>query len=224
MRITAVLFDLDGTIADTSLDISANVNRALQDRSFRHLSHQTIMGHVGFGAETLIRRCLMELMDPDTVTESLVQDVLEGFRQHYLQNLTTNTQLYPHVIEFLDLVDVPMAVISNKPERFVQGVLEELGLLKRFEFAWGKDSSMNPKPDPGVILEALERLDLEPGPLVWFIGDNPVDVRAAKGAGVTSVAISHGYSERQALENAGPEILVEGFADLISRYRLQIAD
>lgn len=214
MELRAVLFDLDGTLADTSQDISMNINRALDGYGAGTLSHERIMGHLGYGAQTLIRRCLEDLLSGENIPEDDVLKVLDSFRDYYAANLTNNTSIYPGVENFLAGLNCPLGVISNKPERFVKGVLQELNMLNHFVFAWGKDSTTRPKPDPGVILEGLELLDLEPGKDILFIGDNPVDIRSARGAGVSSVGILHGYSSRNALEAEKPDLLVHGYEEL----------
>jgi phosphoglycolate phosphatase len=212
---TALLFDLDGTLVDTRQDITANVNRALADHGLPALTLEQAMRHVGFGAEVLIKRCLLEFLHDSQISSELVKTTLDGFRDHYAAHMVEHATVYPGTRNFLDAFPAPKAVISNKPEFFVQGVLNGMGLDSYFEFAWGKDSTENPKPSGGVILEALEILSVPSSKRVWFIGDSPVDVHAAKAAGSTSMMISHGFASREDLINSKPDYLASSFPELL---------
>ncbi len=206
-----ILFDLDGTLVDTRADITANVNRALAELSDTPLSMEKVMSHVGYGAKYLLEACLRENLPAGEIDGDIVTDCLERFRQFYAENLIEHASIFPGVREFLESQAIPAAVISNKPETFVRGILEGLDLASHFLLMWGKDSTHHPKPEPGVILEALSVLAMPPGPGILFIGDSPVDIEAGKSAGCTTIGITHGFANSAALTAAGPDYLVHDF-------------
>jgi len=215
MQVTALLFDLDGTLVDTSEDIVSNLNRSLADEGLKPLPKEHIMSHVGYGAFFLVRNCLEEQLPTHQVSDSRVEKVLDRFREYYKVHIIDDAEVYPGLETLLERYPVPRAVVSNKPEHMVHNVLNALGLMDVFEFAWGKDSTDQPKPQPGVIFQALQKLGIEADRRVWFIGDSPVDIRAAKQAGVTAAAVSHGFSACADLEAMEPDFLVSGFPELL---------
>jgi len=216
MKLTAVLFDLDGTLVDSSQDITNNLNRALADLGFGSLSKETVLSHVGYGAPYLIEKCLSEFLPPTEISKDTIVNGLAGFRNHYLAHLIDTSAPYPGVSEFLDSLEtVPLGVISNKPEDVVQGVLKALNMDHYFQFMYGRDSTDWKKPDPRVIHQGLVQIGIPASKSVWFVGDSFVDVKAAKAAGVTAVAVEQGYTPRERLIQEKPDLLVKNFLELL---------
>jgi len=210
-NLKGILFDLDGTIVDTSRDITANLNRAFESMNYPRLSHETILSHVGFGAHFLVEKCLRENQPDIVVDEKLVTELWERFRDHYRVHIVDEAFPYPGVSEYLEKEDRPMGVISNKPEEFVVAVLRELGLIHHFKFTWGRDTLPVSKPNPEVIRFGVHELGIRDPKLVCMVGDNPVDIIAAKGAGAISVALSHGFSSSKLLAREEPDYLFSNF-------------
>ncbi|MBT3228759.1 MAG: HAD-IA family hydrolase [Candidatus Marinimicrobia bacterium] len=208
-----ILFDLDGTLVDTSRDITANINRAFESLGYPQLSHETILSHVGYGAHFLVQKCL-QINTPDIkVDDKLVTEIWEKFRDFYRNHIVDEAQPYPGVIEFLRDESRPMGVISNKPEEMVKGVLRELNLSQHFKFSWGRDTLPVSKPDPEVIRYGIHELGIELPGDVCMLGDNPVDTIAAKGAGAISIALSYGFSSVDMLEKEEPDFLYHSFEE-----------
>ena len=208
-----ILFDLDGTLVDTSRDITANLNRAFVSLGYQHLPHETILSHVGYGAHYLVQQCLQIHQPEIKVEEKLVTELWEQFRAFYREHIIDEAQPYPGVLPFLKQEKRPMGVISNKPEEFVQAVLRELNLLQYFKFAWGRDTLPVSKPDPEVIRYGVHELGFDQAADVAMVGDSPVDTRAAKGAGAISIALSYGFSPLKELEAEKPDYLFHRFVD-----------
>jgi len=208
-----ILFDLDGTLVDTSRDITANLNRAFESLGYKQLSHETILSHVGKGAHYLVQQCLQVNLPEIKVDDSLVTAIWESFRDFYRVHIIDEAQPYPGVLEFLKAEKRPMGVISNKPEEMVLAVLRELNLLKYFKFSWGRDSLPVSKPDPEVIRYGIYELGIDNPRQVCMLGDNPVDTIAAKGAGAIAIALSYGFSSIQALEDEQPDYLFHSFME-----------
>jgi len=113
-----------------------------------------------------------------------------------------------------------MGVVSNKPEEMVKAVLRELGLEQYFAFTWGRDTLPVFKPDPQVIRYAIHELGVEEASRVCMVGDNPVDIQAAKGAGAISVAVSYGFTSSKLMDQEAPHHLCTDFksvADLLRK-------
>ena len=208
-----ILFDLDGTLVDTSRDITANINRAFKSMGYPQLSHETILSHVGYGAHYLLQQCLQINMPGIKVDEKLVTSIWEKFRSHYNLHIIDEAQPYPGVVEFLEHEDRPMGVISNKPEEMVRAVLRELNLWQYFKFSWGRDTLPVSKPDPEVIRYGIHELGIKQPGDVCMLGDNPVDTIAAKGAGAIAIALSYGFSSVEVLEQEQPDFLYHSFEE-----------
>jgi len=214
-----ILFDLDGTLIDTSRDITSNINRAFVDMGYQQLPHETVLSNVGFGAHFLVEKCL-QIHQPDIVVDDkLVTEIWERFREFYRHHIVDEAQPYPGVVDFLKLEKRPMGVISNKPEEFVKAVLRELNLLHYFKFSWGRDTLPVSKPDPEVIRYGVHELGFESASDVCMVGDNPVDTIAGKGAGAVSVAMSYGFSPVHLLKNESPDYLYHSFPDFVDAIR-----
>lgn len=207
------LFDLDGTLVDTSRDISANLNRAFDSFGYPQLSHELILSHVGWGANFLVTQCLQSHQPDMKVDDRLVTEIWEKFREHYREHLVDESMPYPGVVDFLKNETRPLGVVSNKPEEFVIGVLRELDMTQYFKFMWGKDSLPVSKPDPEIIRYGIFELGFKTTEPVCMVGDNPVDTIAAKGAGAISAALASGFTPRDILEKEEPDHL---FADFLS--------
>ncbi len=211
-----ILFDLDGTLVDTSRDITANINRAFVSMGYQRLPHETILSHVGHGAHFLVQKCLEENYSDITVDEKLVSTIWEKFREFYRDHIIDEAQPYPGVVEFLQNDNRPMGVVSNKPEEMVRAVLRELNLDNHFKFMWGRDTLPVSKPDPEVIRYGIHELGISfPGD-VCMLGDNPVDTIAAKGAGAISVALSYGFTPVEILEQEAPDFLYHSFNEFVN--------
>jgi len=218
--IKGILFDLDGTLVDTSRDISANLNRALKSFGYTQLSHETILSHVGHGAQFLVTKCIQHHEPGVRVDDGLVTEIWEKFRDHYRHHMIDEATPYPGVVEFLSEEQRPMAVISNKPEEFVKGVLEGLHLDGYFKFMWGRDTLPVSKPDPQVIKYGIHELGFEPADPVCMVGDHPVDSEAAKGAGAVSIALASGFTPLSVLENARADFLFPDFKSFAEACKL----
>ena len=211
-----LLFDLDGTLVDTSRDITANLNRAFDSMGYDQLPHEIILAHVGHGAQYLVQQC-MKINKPEIkVDDKLVTEFWERFRAFYRDHMVDDAQPYLGVADFLQQEVRPMGVVSNKPEEFVRGVLSELGLLQHFKFAWGRDTLPVSKPDPEVIRFGVHELGIEAAKDVCMLGDNAVDTIAARGAGAISIALSYGFSTAEELEKESPDYLYHSFPEFVS--------
>src|SRR6266404_7393835 len=143
-EVRALIFDLDGTLIDSKLDLALAVNAVLAEMGRGPLPHDQIFGYIGQGAPNLIARAL-----GDGATEEECRRGLEFFFQYYSAHKLDNTVLYPGVRETLDALNgMPMAVYTNKPVRVSRSIIQELGVASHFRHVYGGNSFERKKPDP----------------------------------------------------------------------------
>jgi phosphoglycolate phosphatase len=190
VAIRLVVFDLDGTLVDSSRDLAAAVNATLARLApgMPPLGLDTVCSFIGNGARALVARSLREAGLP-----APPEDVLPLFLAEYAAHLLDTTRLYPGVAEALDaLAGRELAVLTNKPGEMSRTILRGLGVAERFFRVYGGDDLPTRKPDP----EGLQRLMAEAnvGPReTALVGDSAIDVRTARAAGVRAVAVRYGF-------------------------------
>jgi len=184
----AFLFDLDGTLIDSKLDLVTSVNAMLRQMGRAELPTELVATFIGHGAPQLIASAL----GPDA-TEEQRRTGLSLFMSHYQQHKLDATRAYPGVVEALDsLSGFPMSVLTNKPTTMSVEILQGLGLAKYFRTIYGGDSFEKKKPDPAGALAILQELGVPPAQAA-MIGDSEVDVQTARNAGMFAVAVNYGF-------------------------------
>lgn len=207
--------DLDGTLVDSVLDIHAATNAVLQTLDLAPRSTEEIRAWVGNGSERLLARAITGSFDGDPPAEQL-EAANHAFDKHYPQANGQFSQPYPGVVETLkQLIDAGtrMACVTNKPARFARHLLELHGLNRAFEFTLGGDSLSRRKPHPLPLLFVAGQFSIAPAALT-LIGDSISDVRAARAAGCSIIAVSYGYNHGQDIRSEAPDAVIDGFAEL----------
>lgn len=211
--VRALIFDLDGTLIDSKLDLALAVNATLAHVGRAALPHERIYGYVGQGAPRLIEQALGPGATPDNCRQGLAH-----FLAYYREHMLDNTVTYPGVREGLAAIHdlsrgLPMAVLTNKPVRFSQLILEGLGLSGYFRFVYGGNSFETKKPDPAGV-EALLR-DFGAGPReAMLVGDSEVDVQTARNAGTWACGVTYGLGSER-LAEFPPDLLVDSLEELV---------
>ncbi len=204
-----LIFDLDGTLADTSIDITNAVNYALKPFGVRPFSVEEIKRMVGSGITNLLH----SLVPPERSSENTLKDVVERFLGYYSKHILDNTIAYPGVKETLQqLGQYKKAVISNKRELFSKRVLEGLDILQYFDIVLGSDSVKEKKPSPVPVFEVLKRLGISKHEAI-MIGDSNYDIESAHSAGIRIIAVTYGFRPREMLRDA--DYMVENFGELL---------
>ncbi|NOZ68684.1 MAG: HAD-IA family hydrolase [Deferribacteres bacterium] len=213
-----LIFDLDGTLADTSRDITDAVNYALKPFGVKEYTVEETKAMVGSG----ISRLLASLVPPDAAarhtgdrekSESNAEIALSRFLRYYSEHLLDNTTVYPHVETTLArLGRYSKAVVSNKREAYSREILQGLGLLKYFDVVLGSDSVREKKPSPVPILELLKRFNADRDEAL-VTGDSNYDIEAARAAGVKVVAVTYGFRSRESLKDA--DFIIDRFDGLL---------
>ena len=200
-----MVFDFDGTLADTWRDIATALNRTLVDAGFDPVDGPEVRFWIGDGVIKLLERAVPE---PQRSSAS-VEQLYASFRGHYDQCCLETTETYPGIVECLDsLGDAVLAVASNKPGRFLDRVIQGLGLKGYFRVVLAGDTLETRKPDPEVMRHLLERLGVEPT-RVWMVGDSAVDIETGRAAGARTIGCGWGLRGRDELRSAGADHLIE---------------
>ncbi len=210
-----LIFDLDGTLIDSKLDLVHSVNAARNLMGLPNISEELVSSYVGNGAPVLMRRAL----GPDA-SDADVLRALEFFLAYYRDHMLDNTCLYPGVKEALDHLLVSgakMAVLTNKPVRFSRAIIDGLGLGGHFFQVYGGNSFEQKKPDP-IGIEALLTESGVARERTIMVGDSGVDVRTARNARVLACGVSYGFQPESFVEDP-PDILVDEMAELVEYIR-----
>jgi phosphoglycolate phosphatase len=206
-----VIFDLDGTLVDSKLDLVHSVNAARGLMELPPISDQLVSSYVGNGAPVLMRRAL----GPEA-SEADVERGLEFFLKYYRAHMLDNTQLYPGVKNALDRLHqagAKMAVLTNKPVRFSRSIVEGLGLSQHFFQIYGGNSFEQKKPDP-IGIETLLRESGLARERTIMVGDSGVDVQTARNAKVQACGVSYGFQPESFVEYP-PDFVVDDMAELV---------
>ena len=205
-----LIFDLDGTLVDSRLDLANSVNAMLRHYKKPELPNEVIGSYIGNGAPMLVRR---SLGDPDD--EAFVQEALLYFMSYYREHKLDTTYVYDGIFHSLDAIvasrngnsAVKMAVLSNKPVVPSRGIVEALGLGKYFFQVYGGNSFHTKKPDPAGVAALLEEAGARAEETA-IIGDSDVDIITARNAGIYSVGVTYGLAPHT-LDDAPPDVLVD---------------
>jgi len=206
--IQLVVFDLDGTLADTKKDLALSVNAMRESMGLGPLPLEAVTSYVGHGVTVLVKRAL-----GDKASASEVEKGLAFFLDYYAHHLLDNTIAYPGVREALEgLGNRKLAILTNKPTRLSRAIIEGLGLASYFFEIYGGDSFPLKKPHPMGIETLMSRVAVPPEKTL-MVGDSDTDVLTGRNAGVWTCGVTYGFGP-QALEEAGPDLLVDNLRDL----------
>lgn len=208
-----VLFDLDGTLFDSAADIAEAVNRTLAELDYPPEEETLIRSWIGDGARVLIERALRHA--GSTLT---VDAVMDGFMRHYGDCLLLHARLYPGVrdtLQALQAQGVPMALCTNKPQRFVQPLLQARGLDGCFAALVGGDTLAERKPSALPLLHLCAQFGVAPRQAL-MVGDSAVDAQAAQAAGVPLVLVSYGYAGGFDVRGAGALAVIDDIRELLA--------
>lgn len=200
MPIKLVIFDLDGTLVDSSMDITNALNYAAAPYGLRKLTNQDTIRMVGEGITRLIEKMLAS--SGIQSTPQMQADIARRFLEYYSAHLLDNTGEYPDVRETLKKLSAyKKAVISNKRESLSKMTLDGLKLSGYFDLVVGSDTTPERKPSPVPIFRALSELNVSAEETV-IVGDSNFDIDAGRAAGVETIAVTYGYRPREVIGHA----------------------
>lgn len=208
--IKLVIFDLDGTLIDSRLDLVHSVNAALRHIGRPELPDHVIASYVGDGAPLLIQRALGN----ETIDQAVIRKGLEFFLSYYREHKLDHTTVYPGIVEALAAIrnssngrPRKLAVLTNKPVNPSRAIVDALKLAPYFSQVYGGNSFATKKPDPEGALRLLEEIGV-PAEQAAMVGDSHTDVETGQNAGLWTVGVTYGFAP-QTLADASPDVLVD---------------
>ncbi len=208
--IDLLIFDLDGTLIDSKLDLANSVNAARGQMGLEPLTLSLIATYVGHGAPVLIRKALGE-----QATEIEVAQALEFFLEHYREHALDTTRLYPGVRESLDRLHGAgklLSILTNKPVAMSRAIIEGLCLSRLFFRIYGGNSFAAKKPDPVGVRTLMSEAGVSRDHTM-MVGDSEVDVQTARNSGVRACGVTYGFA-RETFDHSPPDRLVDRMDDL----------
>lgn len=206
-----VVFDLDGTLIDSKLDLVHAVNATRRHYQLSDLDQHTVESYVGNGAPMLIRRSMGQGFSDEELARAL-----DFFIHYYRDHALDNTILYPgvrEVIESLHLARITQAVLTNKPVKISIDIVSGLSLSEKFLRVYGGNSFPSKKPDPEGLLRLMEEAGASPAQTL-MVGDSTVDIQTARNAGCPSCGVTFGF-QPESLKDPAPDFLIDAMDDLL---------
>lgn len=210
-----IQFDLDGTLIDSVPQLAQAVNRMRVQLGFGEAGEQAVRHWVGNGADMLVRRALADALGTEPGDE-LRRAARTAFDVAYDQVADQGLVFYPGVLDTLAVLrraGKRLAIVTNKPYRFVPAILAAAGLSEQFELVLGGDSLPEKKPSPAPLLHVCRQLDVDPARTL-MVGDSENDVLAAQAAGMAVVGLTYGYNYGRDIADSGPNWVLSDFAAL----------
>jgi phosphoglycolate phosphatase len=211
IELDVVVFDLDGTLADTAPDLAAALNHALTCLGRPIVPVESVRHLVGHGAKALLRKGLAAT---GHASEDLVEEGFPHFIDYYGAHICVGTRPYEGLEKTLDELTeqgIALAICTNKVEWLTLRLIEALSWTGRFQSIVGGDTVGVRKPDPAPLREAIARTG---GGRAAFVGDSITDADTARAAGVPLIAVSFGFSDRP-VQQLGADAVIDHYSELL---------
>jgi len=209
--IKAIIFDLDGTLLNSTKDIANSLNKVLKDNNQKTYTLKEIEKFLGYGSYNLIKDTL-----PKNSSKELIDKVYNEYINYYPKNSNIYTKPYDGINELINKLkeeNYKIAIASNK----MNNAVVKLNIEKfdnKFDIAVGESELLKVKPNPDMILHVINELNLTKDE-VLFIGDTEVDLNAAKNANVKNVAVTWGFRDKEFLINERPTHIIDKPSELL---------
>lgn len=211
--IKAIIFDLDGTLADTIYAINEGINLMLEELSYPKIGYNDVLSFVNYGARGYVEGALPKYAPRD---KQYVDKALEIYNEKYAQTYMHTDKCYDGIPEAIEQLSKKfrMGILSNKQDEFVVKLTKQLFRDNPFEIAHGTRDGIPPKPDPAAPLEFAEHFNLRPDEIA-FVGDSDIDVLTALNSGMLPVDVSWGYRDEATLRAVGAKYIAHTPAELV---------
>ena len=212
-----IIFDFDGTLIDSALDLSAAVNHMLTTLGKDGFSNDEIHHWIGNGASTLVKRALVGDKDISSFEdEELLKKALTIFLDYYKENCANETYLYDGVknsLHHLKDLGYTLSIVTNKPYAFIAPILKNLDIDSLFSFYSSGDRLYVKKPDPYPLIYVCEKLNFSIEQSV-MVGDSKNDIVAASEANMSSIAVNYGYNYGEDIAIYKPDYIIDSFCQI----------
>ena len=205
MKYKAFIFDLDGTLVNSAIDLANAVNELRKHYNLEELKLDTILSYIGNGALKLVERSFKD-------TDINPQDALQLFLDFYEEGIYNETDFYPHVEDFLKELkrkNIPAVILTNKPQKMTDILIDKMNAGHYFQYIYGPDI-FGKKPDPTGLKKCLELLNLDASE-VLMVGDHHTDIFAANASGVDSVYLTYGFGSTG---DSKPDYIFDSFKEI----------
>ena len=217
-KINTIIFDLDGTLINTSKDIVNSTNLTLEKFGYEPISTERCIEFVGDGIIKQVGRAFGEskFNNPDhQFSLEYLNSIVETYLEIYKVHLYDYSLPYDGVFEiFKKFSNKKLAVISNKHYDYTFELLKHFQMDKYFSIILGGDSLEHKKPHPEPIIHVIKELNIKPTETI-IVGDTDKDVRAGKAAGISTCAVTYGMRTKAELENHNPEFMIDNISELL---------
>ncbi len=225
-QIKAIIFDLDGTLIDSIVDIAGAMNAALKELGYPEHPVEEYKSFIGDGQTELVKRALPE----DKRTPEIIEQVAKKYWDNYDIQWYLHTNIFPGVLYLIQLAvarKMKLAILSNKPHYFTKKMIRHFfrgAMIRHTKNPFGVYSGEEPdkpkKPDPTVALELAKRLIVKPQ-YVALVGDSVVDIKTAKNAGMIAIGAAWGYGNKKDLKDAGADLIFESPTEMSTYFDSQ---
>lgn len=215
MKFKAFIFDFDGTLTDSLPNLANSINYCLQSQGYQTLSIEEVRQRVGNGIHQLV---INSLPNKYQNNNKIIARSLEIMAEHYSRTWHENAVLYPGISEMLDklmMKKIKIAVLSNKPQEFLNEFVKLLLSKWDFEIVIGGRSNYPLKPNPTSTLEIIKKLDISPDE-VALVGDGDADIKTALAAGIKPIAVTWGFRTIEEQKEVGADIFINSPEELLS--------
>lgn len=215
-KIKAVAFDLDGTLINSATGLTEAIDLMLKTLGYPTAGFEKVSIWVGNGVIHLVETALKDAAGDAGLTK--FEEGFALFNRFYVEVLEKGSELYPNVRETLDTLKnkgYQLALITNKPTRFLPAILEDLGFTDFFDLVLGADDVAARKPHPAPIFQTLGFFGLYQAELI-FVGDSRNDIESAKRAGVDTVGLTYGYNFGKLIAEEDPTYVIDDFAEILT--------
>ena len=212
---STIIFDLDGTLVDSSPDLSATLNHLLRKNNRPEIPPEKIRQMVGKGAKALIQKGFSKSGDMPSEVE--LTKLFNEFIDYYYHNIAVKTKIFPSLIQVLEELksyNIPLGVCTNKTLKLSEKLLKDLELFDYFSVLTGSDSFKYMKPDPRHILSTLSIIKADPKKAI-MVGDSSNDIIAAQQAGISSIGVTFGYTDKH-ISEYNPTQTIDHYDDFIN--------